>query len=71
MELAKSGTYTETGFPEYQYRTPVAFEDVYGNSRAYANGDKFKIFAIKIVMTSSDTTKVPQIRDLRVVAFDD
>ena len=32
----------------------------------YAN---FKIFAVKIVMTSASTTKVPLIRDLRVIAL--
>ena len=31
--------------------------------------DSFKTFAIKIVMNSNDTTKVPLIKDLRVVAL--
>jgi len=31
--------------------------------------DSFKTFAIKIVMTSANTTKVPLIRDLRVIAL--
>ena len=29
----------------------------------------FKTFAIKVVMTSADTTKVPLIKDLRVIAL--
>ena len=31
--------------------------------------DSFKTFAIKIVMTSANTTKVPLIKDLRVIAL--
>ena len=34
----------------------------------YEGFQTFKYFAIKIVMTSTDTTKVPRIRDFRVVA---
>jgi hypothetical protein len=35
----------------------------------YGSFVSFKYFAIKIVMTSTDTTKVPRIRDFRVVAL--
>jgi hypothetical protein len=35
----------------------------------YGSFVSFKNFAIKIVMTSTDTTKVPRIRDFRVVAL--
>ena len=31
--------------------------------------DSFKVFAIKIVMTSPTTTKVPLIKDLRCIAL--
>jgi hypothetical protein len=42
------------------------------NRVSYGNGfTSFKYFAIKIVMTSTDTTstKVPRIKDLRVIAI--
>ena len=35
----------------------------------YGGYQTFKYFAIKLVMTSTDTTKVPRIRDFRVVAI--
>ena len=35
----------------------------------YGSFASFKYFAIKIVMTATDTTKVPRIRDFRVVAL--
>ena len=35
----------------------------------YGGYQTFKYFAIKVVMTSTDTTKVPRIRDFRVVAI--
>jgi hypothetical protein len=44
-----------------------------GGNTTYTVGsvsyDSFKTFAIKIVMNSNDTTKVPLIKDLRVVAL--
>jgi hypothetical protein len=63
MVVESAGTPSETGWVEYKYKTST--------DTALANGDRFKTFAIKIVMLSSDTTKVPQIRDLRVIALDD
>jgi hypothetical protein len=35
----------------------------------YDSFTSFKYFAIKIVMTTTDTTRVPRIRDFRVVAI--
>lgn len=35
----------------------------------YGTFTSFKYFAIKLVMTSTDTTKVPRVRDFRVVAI--
>lgn len=69
MELLKAGSYTSTGFSEYQYKTP--YTDVNGNTRAFNNANKFATFAIKLVLLSDDTTKIPRIKDLRAVAFDD
>ncbi|NWJ43783.1 hypothetical protein HX837_06250 [Marine Group I thaumarchaeote] len=44
-----------------------------GTNANYVSGgvtyDSFKTFAIKIVMTSANTTKVPLIRDIRVIAL--
>jgi hypothetical protein len=63
------GTYSETGFTEYKYKTP--YVDVDGNSIALETEEKFNTFALKIVMLSSNETKVPQFKDLRVIALDD
>lgn len=63
MVVESSGVPSEVGFVEYKYKTST--------ENAIESGDRFKIFAIKIVMLSSDTTRVPQIRDLRVIALDD
>jgi len=46
--------------------TPTTATTSYTSGGTYAT---FKTFAIKIVMTSSDTTKVPLIKDLRVIAL--
>ena len=35
----------------------------------YGSFTSFKYFAIKIVMSTSDTTRVPRIRDFRVIAI--
>jgi hypothetical protein len=63
MELESSGNPSETGFVEYKYKTP--------GDTALESGERFKTFALKIVMLSSDPVKVPTIRDLRVVALDE
>ena len=39
------------------------------NGGNYTGFGNFKTFAIKVVMTSADTTKVPLIKDLRVIAL--
>lgn len=43
--------------------------NVADNRVQYGSFASFKNFAIKIVMTSTDTTKVPRIKDFRVVAL--
>jgi len=68
MSLEYAGTYTETGFAEYRYKTP--YVDA-GENVALPTADAFDTFAVKIVMLSSDRCKVPQIKDLRVIAFDE
>ena len=43
------------------------------NSVSYTSGstafNTFKTFAIKVVMSSDDTTDVPKVRDLRAIAL--
>jgi len=63
MVIESSGSPSADGFVEYKYKTP--------NNLALLSGDQFNMFAIKIAMYSSDKTKVPQIKDLRVIALDD
>lgn len=63
FELRSSDDPNESKFVEYSYKTP--------GDTAIPSGDRFQTFAIKLVMYSSDTTKVPQIKDLRVIALDE
>lgn len=63
MELDYSGAYTETGWIEYKYKTPW--------DTALESGEQFDTFAVKLVMYSTNTVQVPQIRDLRVIAIDE
>lgn len=63
MELESAGTYSENSYSEYKYKTPW--------DTAFENGDRFDTFSVKIVMLSNTTTKVPLVKDLRVVALDD
>lgn len=53
---------------EYEYRPSLASDNV-TYSTATTTYDSFKYFAIKIVMSSTDTTVVPKIRDLRAIAL--
>ena len=60
---------TEYDFREYEYRPSLT-----ENSISYTSDDDvtyttFKTFAIKIVMTSSDTSIVPKVKDLRIIAL--
>ncbi len=63
MILESSGNPSETGYVEYKYKTV--------GDTALPTGDKFKTFAIKLVMLSSNPVRVPQIKDLRVIALDE
>jgi hypothetical protein len=38
------------------------------NGKQYPIGDKFKHFAVKVAMTATDSTVVPMIRNLRIIA---
>ena len=51
------------GFGEYTFETTA--------DTALEDGSAFNTFVVKIVMLSDDTTQVPIIRDLRVIALDE
>jgi hypothetical protein len=63
MELESSGAPSQTGFVEFKYKTP--------GDTALPSGERFKTFSIKITMLSDNSVKVPQIKDLRVIAIDE
>jgi len=63
MELESAGAFSETGYSDYKYKTP--------GDNALPLGDRFKTFAIKIVLLSSNPVRVPIVRDLRVIALDE
>ena len=54
-------------FREFEFRTP--------NNRAFDTStdttDRFKVFAVKVVMASDDTTLIPRIRNFRAIALDE
>jgi hypothetical protein len=64
-----TSTYNSGVFKEYEYEAPVS-PITYINPDSGVTFSNFKTFAIKIVMTSSDSNFVPKIRDLRVIAVD-
>lgn len=53
---------TKAGFAEYTFST--------ASGQCLPDGADFSTFVVKIVMLSSDTTQVPIVRDLRVLALD-
>jgi hypothetical protein len=67
-----SDSENEEDYKEYEYTIPtgnlVADVVQYTNTQSVTYAG-FKRFAIKIVLTSSNTVKVPRVTDLRVVAL--
>ena len=63
--LSVSASDDEDNYLELEF-TPTTATTSYTSGGTHAT---FKTFAIKIVMTSADTTKVPLIKDLRVIAL--
>lgn len=61
MQVVPTTSYSENSFIEYKYKTSTG--------QALTTGEDFNVFAVKIVMLSSNTTQVPQIKDLRVLAL--
>ena len=61
-----SRTDADSDYLELEYSTTTADASYIKGSVTY---DSFKTFAIKIVMTSNTTTRVPLIKDLRAIAL--
>lgn len=62
MILESASSFSESIFSEYKYKTI---------NNVAIDGDRFDTFCIKLVFVSSDSTKIPQVRSLRVIALDD
>jgi len=60
---------TDYDFREYEYRPSLFTNAVTYTNEEGATFDSFKTFAIKIVMTSTDPSVVPKVKDLRVIAL--
>ena len=60
---------TSSDFREYEYRPSLTTNAVTYTTDNGTTYDTFKTFAIKIVMTSSDTSIVPKVKDLRIIAL--
>ena len=57
----------ENDFITYVYKTPEETAQYTLGSTTFTD---FKTFAIKVVLSSSDGSNVPQVKDLRVIALD-
>ena len=57
----------ESDFITYVYKTPNETAEYSVGTTTFKD---FKTFAIKIVLSSSDGSNVPQVKDLRVIALD-
>lgn len=72
MTLDTVGTPNSSGFAEYKYKTPYTVTSGPGTTTAALDtGELYGTFSVKLVMLSSNPVKVPQIKDLRVMALDD
>ena len=68
MTLDTVSTANASGFAEYKYKAPYTLSS---NSVALPTGEVYGTFSVKLVMLSSNSVKVPLIKDLRVLALDD
>ena len=73
-ELTGTNSFASTNTFDYRELTfAPGINNQANNSVSYTSGsasfDRFKTFAIKIVMAGTDTTDVPKIRDLRAIAL--
>jgi hypothetical protein len=69
MTLDTVGTPNSSGFAEYKYKTP--YTNSSSNTVALSTSELYGTFSVKLVMLSSNHVKVPQIKDLRVLALDE
>jgi len=60
---------TDEDFQEYEYRPSLTESNITYESEDGVTFDSFKIFAVKIVMTSLDASVIPRVRDLRIIAL--
>jgi hypothetical protein len=73
-ELTGTNSFVSTNTFDYRELTfAPGINNQANNSVTYASGsssfDRFKTFSIKVVMSGTDTTDVPKIRDLRAIAL--
>jgi hypothetical protein len=69
MNPSPAASKTAFDYTEYEYRTFAKDNQILYTSASGVTYDNFKTFAIKIVMTSSDSTIVPKVKDLRIIAL--
>lgn len=60
---------TDNDFFEFEFRPSLTSDQATYTSDAGVTYDTFKTFAVKIVMTSSDPSVVPAVKDLRIIAL--
>ena len=58
---------SEEDIKEYTYRT---VDEAISYSSENVVYDKFKTFAVKLVLTSNNASVIPKVRDMRVIALD-
>ena len=68
LENAVAASYGSLDFKEYRYFPTGAI--IAGIPQDFPIANRFNSFQIKIVMLSSDVTKSPKLRDLRVIALE-
>jgi hypothetical protein len=69
MNPSPAPSQTSFDFTEYEFRPSAIANEILYTSTNGVTYDNFKTFAIKIVMTSSDPTIVPKVKDLRIIAL--
>jgi hypothetical protein len=69
MNPSPAASKTAFDYTEYEYRPFATDNQILYTSASGVTYDNFKTFAIKIVMTSSDPTIVPKVKDLRIIAL--
>jgi hypothetical protein len=75
-KLNPAGTETDFNFTEYQTAQEQTPAGLKSNTGAFAENDievtdlpEFDAITIKITMTSTDSTKIPRLKDLRIIAL--